>query len=92
MCGYLRCLCAGGLAVLDRYIVADSGAGVIDAGADDAVIAELLQHVGCPTGDTAAAEEGRHHVGLEAESVQEGRAVELDVGIDLARLGHEQAL
>src|SRR5688500_3045558 len=65
-------------------ILSYRGAYIFGVGTYDSVILQLLQNVGGPPADAAACEKAGHHVGAEAEGVEQGCGVELYVRVYLA--------
>ena len=66
------------------------GAGVVGAGADEAVVVVLLDDVSGPAGDAADGEDGREEVDVDAEGGVGGGGVEVDVGVELHFLFDEE--
>jgi len=66
------------------------GAGVVGAGADEAVVVVLFDDVSGPSGDTADGEDWSEEVDVDAEGGVGGGGVEVDVGVELLFLLHEE--
>src|ERR1700745_198798 len=66
------------------------GAGVVGARTDKAIVVVLLDAVSGPAGDAADGEDGGEEVDVNAEGRVGGGGVEVDVGVELLGLLHEE--
>src|SRR3954451_16327627 len=71
-----------------HYFLADFGADVFAEGAEEAVVAELLEDVGGPAGHARDGENGGEEVRGDAEGVVDRRGVEIDVRVEALPLLH----
>ena len=60
-------------------------AGVIGAGADQAIVAVLLENVGGPAGHAAYGEDGGEEINRNAERIVTGGRVEINIGVQALR-------
>ena len=67
---------------MQRHEMQIHGSSIVGFGTDQAVIANLFKDMGCPTGDTADSEGGSKEVGGQANRVEQGGGIELDIGVE----------
>src|SRR5579863_2497064 len=67
--------------LLDRDVAPFVGTGVIAGGADDLVVAPLLEDMGAPAGDAAGSEDAREQLGWNPHVMLEARRIEIDVAV-----------